>query len=169
MILHYFKNKQKKNEQLADLIYIDLINNLKSIYKYKNQPQNFDLVFEITTILIFSIFYLSKNENNKYIKDTNQKIINLFTQDLHHSLFEMGIGDMKIGKYVRKYIKKFYFRLSKLDNIFLSNDIDEFDKYLKKFNISLNNTIFTDVKAFFLFLDLYKDRIKKTFFIMNID
>jgi len=165
MILHYFKNKQKKNEQLANLIYIDLIDNLKSIYKNKNQYSDFDLVFEITTILIFSIFYSSKNQTNKYFNDINQIIINLFTRDLNYSLSELGVGDMRKSKYVRKYIKKFYFRLPKLENIFLYNDIDEFDKYLKKFSISLNNTIFTDVNAFFLFLKLFRVKVKKNFFI----
>ena len=40
-------------------------------------------------------------------------MISLFVSDLDESLREKGIGDMSIGKYVKSYVKKFYFRISK--------------------------------------------------------
>ena len=42
--------------------------------------------------------------------------MSLFISDLDESLREKGIGDMSIGKYVKSYVKKFYFRISKFPN-----------------------------------------------------
>jgi len=43
---------------------------------------------------------------------------------------------MSIGKYVKKYVKKFYYRLKILDDIFKENENINFDNYIKKFSIS---------------------------------
>ena len=77
--------------------------------------------FEITTIILFCIFNgYKKDRVNFTIKNTNlnQELMNFFINDLDHSLALSGIGDMSIGKYVKTYVKKFYFRLNKLEKIF---------------------------------------------------
>ena len=60
-----------------------------------------------------------------------------FIRDIDHSLRLSGIGDMSIGKYVKTYAKKFYFRVSQLDKLFSTNeDINnKFNEYLIKYNI----------------------------------
>ena len=50
--------------------------------------------------------------------------------DLDTSLRDIGISDMSIGKYVKKYVKKFYYRLKILDPIFENDDNEEFYNYL---------------------------------------
>ena len=57
--------------------------------------------------------------------------MSLFISDLDESLREKGIGDMSIGKYVKSYVKKFYFRISKFpdDNNLYKNE--SFIEYLK--------------------------------------
>ena len=64
--------------------------------------------------------------------------MNMFIDDLDFSFREMGVGDMQIGKYVKKYIKKFYYRLSKLENIYHNQDLEEFHKFIKTLNIYIN-------------------------------
>ena len=44
--------------------------------------------------------------------------MNLFTSDLDYSFRLYGIGDMNIGKNVKFYLKKFYFRVSTYEKIF---------------------------------------------------
>ena len=58
-------------------------------------------------------------------------MVSLFIADLDESLREKGIGDMSIGKYVKSYVKKFYFRISKFpdDNNLYKNEF--FLEYLK--------------------------------------
>ena len=67
---------------------------------------------------------LLQNNRNKYLV-INDKLVSLFIEDLDESLREKGIGDMSIGKYVKSYVKKFYFRLGKfpIDNIFYNNPL----------------------------------------------
>ena len=45
------------------------------------------------------------------------------------------IKPAKIGKYVKTYIKKFYFRLSSMDEILNTKDLNEIVKFISKLNI----------------------------------
>ena len=52
-----------------------------------------------------------------------------------------GIADMSIGKHVKFYLKKFYFRISNYEKIFENSDIDNFLMFfeeLKIFNDRVN-------------------------------
>ena len=47
--------------------------------------------------------------------------MNIFTEDLDYSLRLHGVGEMSIGKHVKFYLKKFYFRISSYEKIFENN------------------------------------------------
>ncbi len=81
---------------------------------------------------------LLNDDREKYVK-VNQELISLFIIDLDESLREKGIGDMSIGKYVKSYVKKFYFRISKFpkDNNLYNNEF--FIEYLKMTDLIKNN------------------------------
>ena len=83
------------------------------------------------------VFCLINYKKNNY-KIINQYLIDNFIHDIDKSLRENGIGDMSIGKYVKTYVKKFYYRLKRMDNILKKFDnnnmmifIDELD-YIEK-------------------------------------
>ena len=80
---------------------------------------------------------LLENNRKKYLK-VNDELVSLFIADLDESLREKGIGDMSIGKYVKSYVKKFYFRISKFpsDNNLYNNKA--FIEYLKIVNLIKN-------------------------------
>ena len=142
MILQYFKKKENKDKKIANKLYHEIIETNKLIIKNKKHylKNDFNSVFEITTFLLFFIFYMLKKE--KLLKNIKQELMNIFISDLDHSFKLKGISDIKIGKYVKFYVKKFYFRIKELDKIMLDLDIHKLSIYLEKLDIFVS----TDIK-----------------------
>jgi len=134
MILQYLKKKENKDQKIAIEQYKRILQESRIFLNDNNffKSKNYNTSFEIVSI--FLIMYINKNlgeeDREKYLK-INEKLIALFISDLDESLREKGIGDMSIGKYVKSYVKKFYFRISKFpkNNNLYKNEI--FIEYLK--------------------------------------
>ena len=143
MFLQYFKLKRNnyKNQTLS--IYQEIVNHSNHFIKYSlnDKDYNFDEIFE--TFSIITVFYLKKlkDTNTKMNNEISQRIIDSFIKDLDQNFREKGIGDMSIGKYVKKYVKKFYYRLKILDEILIENIDIDFHNYIRKFGISNHGNI----------------------------
>ena len=129
------------------IIYLETIKSAKRITKklYLTEKLNFNHTFEITSLLLFCIFFGSKTSSEfpKKNANNNQVLMNYFIRDIDHSLRLSGIGDMSIGKYVKTYVKKFYFRVSELEKLFSPKEgfnNNKFNEYLIKYNIIFNNS-----------------------------
>ena len=163
MILHYLKKKENKEqiiakEQYNKILYeSNIFLNANDFFKVKDFKTSFEIVS------IFLIMFIRKNllESNrsKYLK-INEGLISLFIDDLDESLREKGIGDISIGKYVKSYVKKFYFRIRKFpdDNNLHNNqsfidylkmtdliESDNFSKVSRKFNDKFEDFINTTI------------------------
>ena len=157
MILQYFKKKENEYKVRADKLYLEILHKAKILVN-KNYfiEVNFDSSFEIIAILlVFHIKYHNEyNSENK--KKINEELIKNLINDLDKSMREIGVGDMSIGKHVKKYVKKFYFRVKILDPIIKDFDNQLFVDYLNSINtINKDNiknmtsdlfTIFNDIK-----------------------
>ncbi len=138
MILQYFKKKENKEQIIATKQYKQIIYE-SNIFLNDNNffiTKDYKTSFEIVSIflIMFIRINLSHNNKKKYLI-VNDKLVSLFIADLDESLREKGIGDMSIGKYVKSYVKKFYFRISKFpDNNNLYNN-ETFIDYLKITNL----------------------------------
>ena len=134
MILQYFKKKENKEQIIATEQYKKILFESNKFLNENNffKIKNYKISFEIVSI--FLIMFIRKNlvqyNRNLYTK-INDELISLFISDLDESLREKGIGDMSIGKYVKSYVKKFYFRIRKFpdDNNLYKNE--KFIEYLK--------------------------------------
>ena len=141
MILHYFKQKKNKEQIIATKQYKQVIYE-SNIFLNDNNffiTKDYKTSFEIVSIFLIMFIRINLLQNNrkKYLI-VNDELISLFIADLDESLREKGIGDMSIGKYVKSYVKKFYFRISKFpdDNNLYNNDA--FIEYLKVTNLIKN-------------------------------
>ena len=112
MILQYFKKKENEYKIKSDKIYLNILNKSKFLLnkKYFNQI-DFSVSFELICILL--IFYLKFLKDSDIVlnKKVNEELMKNLVNDLDNSLRDLGISDMSIGKYVKKYVKKFYYRL----------------------------------------------------------
>ena len=141
MILQYFKKKENKEQTIASKQYKQIIYESNKFLNDNNffVTKNYKTSFEIVSILLimFIRINLLEDNRNKYLI-VNDKLVSLFIADLDESLREKGIGDMSIGKYVKSYVKKFYFRISKFpaDNNLYNNEA--FIEYLKVTNLIKN-------------------------------
>ena len=141
MILQYLKKKENKEQIIATKQYKQVIFESKIFLNDNNffTTKDYKTSFEIVSIflIMFIRINLLKNNRKKYLI-VNDELISLFIADLDESLREKGIGDMSIGKYVKSYVKKFYFRINKFpdDNNLYNNKV--FIEYLKVTNLTKN-------------------------------
>ena len=156
MILHYFKRKENKDKQLAQDFYKKILYLSNSILNKNSffKESNYNTSFEIVSIILIIYIKLNIKFNIKNHKNVNEYLINNFILDLDDSLRSKGIGDMSIGKYVKSYVKKFYFRLSKFP--YETNKIDEshFLDYLQSFELVSSEK---KIEAARVFLEVFKD------------
>jgi hypothetical protein len=142
MILQYFKKKENKYKIKADKIYLDTLNKCKLLIdkKYFNEI-NFSVSFELISILLIFFLKFVKEEDIISKKRVNEELMKNLVNDLDKSLRDANISDMSIGKYVKKYVKKFYYRLKILDPIFEKDDHLEFYEYLNSLEfVNKNNS-----------------------------
>ena len=134
MILQYFKKKENKEQIIAVAQYKKILTESNLFLNENNffKVKNYKISFEIVSIFLIMFIRINLLEYDRklYLK-VNDELVSLFISDLDESLREKGIGDMSIGKYVKSYVKKFYFRISKfpVDNNLYKNEA--FIEYLK--------------------------------------
>lgn len=142
MILQYFRKKENEYKIKADKIYLNILNKSKLLMnkKYFNEI-NFSISFEIISLLLIFYLHFLKDNNTSLKKKINEELVKNLVNDLDTSLRDIGISDMSIGKYVKKYVKKFYYRLKILDPIFENDDNEEFYNYLNSLEFVNKNNL----------------------------
>ena len=143
MILHYLFKQENKEKKIAIIYYKNILEKTKNIID-KNDffvHIKFQLSFEIVSLFLILYIHSLNEKKNKKSKLINEYLIQEFISDLDESLRKLGIGDMSIGKHVKSYVKKFYFRLSKLD-FYLKNQKEKaIFEYLSYFRIIKENEL----------------------------
>lgn len=157
-ILQYFIKKENKHKKIADKIYISILDQSKIIIS-KNffKKIDFDSSFEIISIILIFHLKIFKDKNEVKFKNINDMLIKNLIEDFDKTMREIGIGDMSIGKHVKKYVKKFYYRIKLIDEIFNNYNEDNFIGYLN----TLNNINKDYAKNLALDFKLLYEKIKK--------
>ena len=154
MILQYFKKKENKYKIKSDKIYLNILKKSKLLMnkKYFNQI-DFSVSFELICILLIFHLKFLKDKEIVFNKRVNEELMKNLVNDLDNSLRDVGISDMSIGKYVKKYVKKFYYRLKILDPIFRNDNYEELVNYLnslKSVNKKNSSELVDELSEFFL-------------------
>ena len=154
MILQYFKKKENEFKIKSDKIYLNILNKSKSFLnkKFFNEI-NFSTSFELISILLIYHLKFFKNKDMTSKKLVNEELMKNLVSDLDKSLRDVGISDMSIGKYVKKYVKKFYYRLKILDPIFENDNNEELLNYLNSLefvNKNNSNELINILSKFFM-------------------
>jgi len=142
MILQYFKKKENKDQIIATEQYKKILSESKIFLNENNFFNSKDYKASFEIVSIFLIMHVRCNllkNNRKLFLKVNEKLVSLFISDLDESLREKGIGDMSIGKFVKSYVKKFYYRLRIFpqENYLYKNET--FIEYLKITNLIKND------------------------------
>ena len=161
MILHYFKKKENTEKKKAENFYKNILFQSNNILNKNNffKEINYNSSFEIVSLILIIYIKFNIYFNIKNYKLINEHLINTFISDLDESLRIKGIGDMSIGKYVKSYVKKFYFRLSKFPVEVEEVDTSNFEIYLKNFEFIKNEK---NIDASNIFYNVFKN-IKGSF------
>ncbi|MDC0060228.1 hypothetical protein OAJ19_00790 [Pelagibacteraceae bacterium] len=154
MILQYFKKKENEYKIKSNKIYLNILNKAKSLLnkKFFNEI-DFSISFEMISILLIYHLKFFKNKDMASNKRVNEELMINLVNDLDKSLRDVGISDMSIGKYVKKYVKKFYYRLKILDPIFEKDNNRELLNYLNSLefvNKNNSNELFNLLSKFFM-------------------
>ena len=153
MILQYFKKKENEYKIKSDNLYLNILKKAKSLLckKYFNEI-DFSISFELISILLIYHLKFFNNKNKIAKKCINEELMKNLVNDLDKSLRDVGIGDMSIGKYVKNYVKKFYYRLKILDPIFEKDNFEELLSYLNSIrfvNKNNSNELLNELSDFF--------------------
>jgi len=132
MVLQYFKKKENKEKDIALKQYKKILEDSKIFLNEYDlfKDRNYNSSFEIVSILLIIYFKINTFEKKLNYNKINDFLISLFINDLDESLRQKGIGDMSIGKYVKSYVKKFYFRLKKFPKNYDFKNTEDLNGYM---------------------------------------
>ncbi len=114
-MIKFFRNDTAQHA--ADTIYAEIVAQTRrpEFYEQVAVPDTLDGRFDLLVMHAFLFFYRLKDE-----KDTaghlGQLVFDTMFADLDQNLREMGVGDMSIGKKVRKMGSAFYGRTKVYDD-----------------------------------------------------
>lgn len=110
MPLSFFKRKDPPADPV-DALYAALVNKARDPKFYTSYavPDTVDGRFDM--IVIHAMLVMRRlREMPAEVHTTGQRLFDLMFTDMDRSLREMGVGDMSVGKHVKKMAKAFYGR-----------------------------------------------------------
>ena len=99
-----------RQTQPAESLYRAIVAQARHVpfYAEWQVPDTVDGRFDMITLLMFAVLHRLKDEPDKKL---SQDLIDVFFTDMDMSLREMGVGDLTVGKKVRKIAESFYGRV----------------------------------------------------------
>lgn len=101
--------RRNTDQRAADSVYVAIVAQARhpEFYRTLGVPDTLDGRFDLLVIHAFLFFHRMKGEGEAAQRHT-QLVFDAMFSDIDHNLREMGVGDMSIGKKVRKMGSAFY-------------------------------------------------------------
>ena len=113
MFKHLFGSAARINRAIANSIYDRIVAAARQpeYYSAMEVPDTPLGRFEMLSLHMFLYLHRMRGETGAAV-DLAQEVIDMFFQDVDHSLRELGIGDISIPKRMKKFAKMFYGRVA---------------------------------------------------------
>ena len=83
----------------------------EEFYRYAGVPDTVESRFEMVALHAFLVMHRLK-QGGEGAKALGQRLFDVFFDDLDQTMREMGVGDLSVGKKVKKLASSFYGRIS---------------------------------------------------------
>jgi cytochrome b pre-mRNA-processing protein 3 len=120
-------------EEAAFSLYGSIVAQARQTYFYSDLKVK-DTVegrFDMIIIHAFLLFHRLKNEDEN-ARQLSQTVFDTMFKDLDQSLREMGVGDMGIGRRIKKMASSFYGRVSVYDKALEAEDNGELEQVIAR-------------------------------------
>lgn len=131
--LKAFLGLDKPYEETAFTLYGSIVAQARQPYFYR-ELKVMDTVegrYDMIIIHAFLLFYRLKNENEA-ARELGQSVFDTMFKDLDQSLREMGVGDMGVGRRIKKMASSFYGRITAYDKALEAEDNVELEQAIAR-------------------------------------
>ncbi len=131
---------RKRYRKVADQLYLASVKQSRSpsLYIELGVPDTVDGRFDMIILHVMLLIRRLRGGGEE-AAIVNQEVLNLMFADMDRNFREMGIGDMSIGKHVKKTAKAFYGRAETLEKGLDTGPVD--------LNNALKETILRSIEA----------------------
>ncbi len=123
LVLGLFKTNRNRLYEKYLSVYTAIVKQARttSLYGDGMAPDSFDGRFDMLVLHVYLMLKRLKKDGPAR-GGAGQVIFDLFFQDMDQVLREMGVGDLGVGKKVKKMAEAFYGRVHAYDTAFEQND-----------------------------------------------
>lgn len=126
--------KAKYSEKDAMALYRAVVqqSRLPEFYEDLAVPDTFDGRYDVWALnasLIVNVLYINKTEHNEALA---QSLFDIMFENMDENIREMGIGDMSIGKHMKRMITSFYGRMKAYGDALQSGNRDDLREALTR-------------------------------------
>jgi cytochrome b pre-mRNA-processing protein 3 len=125
---------RKRDRETAQRLYASIVEQarLPAFYERFGVPDSLDGRFEMISLHAFLTLHRLKEEKSRESQALSQAVFDLLFADMDRSLREMGVGDLGVGKRVKKMAEAFYGRLAAYDAALESGDASRLAAALRR-------------------------------------
>lgn len=125
--------RQRPDERLGDALYALAVEQARqpAFYTAMGVTDRIDARFELYTLHVL-ILFLRLKQDGEQGEVAAQKLFDTYISSLDHTLRELGVGDVSVGKKMRKLGEYLYGRMSAYEGSLRGEDVDALAASLAK-------------------------------------